>query len=306
MGKPNSAPQVGLRHDPERHGNWAQIGTMIIAILAFLISAGSLYFNVASRHSEQESRAADEHVNILIDAKLIPVNSKLENLVERLSSVEGEIKGFLAQKHIEESKTYAKEGKTALAVKAIQEATGAFSSASERRLPQPPSYFVDTIELIDGIARVSSSPGLSSSLQSARLSLAQYRSSLQVGTITYRGKIELLGRRLAVANRARALGGYFDASKLAGDIAVLAPGYRLNDPDPFTFEGTIFSGGSQTLDGIRWVGVTFIGTKIRYNGGPVVLDHVTFIGCTFAAPDNERGARFAEYAALMLPTFAGS
>jgi hypothetical protein len=97
-------------------------------------------------------------------------------------------------------------------------------------------------------------------------------------------------------------GGYFDVSTLTGDFVTSPPGRKANLSDNYRFRGTAISGGMQTLDGIHWINVAFIGTKIRYAGGQLDLDHVTFIGCTFEAPSNDRGAKFAEYAALLLPT----
>jgi len=58
--------------------------------------------------------------------------------------------------------------------------------------------------------------------------------------------------------------------------------------------GGVIRGGSQTLDNIRWENVTFIGMRIKYNGGKLDLQNVTFIGCTFDAPDNDAGVQFAE------------
>jgi hypothetical protein len=61
--------------------------------------------------------------------------------------------------------------------------------------------------------------------------------------------------------------------------------------------GTI-TGGNQTLDGIHWQNATFIGTRIRYNGGEVELSNVQFVNCTFEAPPNDRGFQLVNYAAL--------
>jgi hypothetical protein len=237
-----------------------------------------------------------------IDSAMQPLGQEIRNLSNKITSIEGEIKGYFAQQHIKESKNYAVEGKAESAVSAARDAASTLASAAEGRLPATPGYFVDTIEMINGVAHVSSSSELSKSLQDARLSLAQYRSALLVGTVTYSQKIDMLTHKLIMGNRSTITGGYFDASKVPGDFAVLAPGYKTGTGDECTFQGTIFSGGMETLDGIRWINVSFVGTRIRYNGGPLYLDHVTFIGCTFSAPDNDRGARFAEYAALLLPT----
>lgn len=270
---------------------WAQAIGVILAVVV------SIYVLIAEHRTEDFNLRVDKR----IDDKLVPVDSKLENVLQKISIVEGEIKGFLAQKSIEDSKKYASEGKTALAVEAAQQATTILASATANKLPAPPSYFVDTIEFINGVAKVSPSPELSGKLQDARLSLAEYRSALLVGHVIYTQKITVapMEHALRVNGNARMEGGYFDASKVTGDFITSDKPVTL--ADKIWFHGTIFSGGIQTLDGIHWSNVIFIGTHIRYSGGQLDLDHVTFMGCTFEAPDSERGAKFAEYAALLLP-----
>jgi hypothetical protein len=59
-------------------------------------------------------------------------------------------------------------------------------------------------------------------------------------------------------------------------------------------------GGYQTLDGMGWQDVTFIGTAIRYYGGPVELKNVRFINCTFLSPPVPTATQFLDYAALGL------
>jgi hypothetical protein len=195
---------------------------------------------------------------------------------------------------------YAKEGKTELAVKATQQAVHSIAAAATEKKPASPRFFADTIEMINSVARAASSTDLSEKLQDARLSLAQYQSSLQViGTIKYSQKL-LVTAKWTLPNKYKTVGGYLDISKVPGNFAT--PVGYTNLAEAHEFQGTIISGGMQTLDNIRWVNVTFVGTKIRYNGGDLYLDHVRFIGCTFEAPDNDRGAKFAEYAALLLPT----
>ena len=55
-----------------------------------------------------------------IAVKLDPMNKKLDNLLEKISFMEGQVNGFLAQKSIQDSGKYAKQGKNALSLGAAQ------------------------------------------------------------------------------------------------------------------------------------------------------------------------------------------
>jgi hypothetical protein len=61
-------------------------------------------------------------------------------------------------------------------------------------------------------------------------------------------------------------------------------------------------GASQTLDGIHWHDITFVGVHIIYRGGDLDLQNVRFVNCTFEVPtrtpQNSRVERFIDYAAL--------
>jgi len=58
-------------------------------------------------------------------------------------------------------------------------------------------------------------------------------------------------------------------------------------------ENLTIAGAAQTLDGIHWKNVTFIGTHLRYEGGEVDLHNVRFIHCMFGFPSDDRGGRLA-------------
>jgi hypothetical protein len=315
---PRSNEQVsGVGYVPQTHGNWAQWAAPAVALLIGIVSVSLMvYFRIENI----KARVSDDHTNVLIDAKLNPLmdkvndgidqkllslNSKVDDLAQRIASIEGELKGFVAQKYIGDSAAYAVRAKTALAVKAVQQATSALASATEEKLPNPPEYFVKTIGMIDGIAHVSTSPELSPQLQDARVCLARYRSSLiTVAKTTYIGmkpNVRMMGA-MTLKGDNNISGGYLDISAVPGDGFIGAPtGHKLSLSDNIRFVGTFIGGGTQTIDGIHWINVTFIGTEIRYTGGELDLEHVTFAGCTFEAPANERGERFAEYVALQLP-----
>jgi hypothetical protein len=53
-------------------------------------------------------------------------------------------------------------------------------------------------------------------------------------------------------------------------------------------------GASQTLDGVTWKDVTFVGTRLRYEGGAASLKNVKFVRCTFGFSDDEGGRKLVE------------
>ena len=63
-------------------------------------------------------------------------------------------------------------------------------------------------------------------------------------------------------------------------------------------ENFTLSGATQTIDGIHWKNVTFIGTRLRYQGGEAALQNVHCVRCTFGFVINDRGARLANAFAL--------
>lgn len=267
---------------------------------AVILTTLTLY--LVGKYGEHASEDFNLRVDKRIDDKLTPGNAKLTELLERTSTIEGEVKVLLAQKSIAASGKYAAQGKTTLAVEAMQKAASTFAAASEKKLPAPPEYFVDSIEIVNGVAQAPHAAQLSQGLQNVRLSLAQYRSSLVVAQVPYEHKV-IVGPNsgLTPGKPFTMKGGYFDITQLPRDFVQSVPPNTFTLADNVNIQGATIVGGMQTLDGIHWSGVTFIGTHIKYRGGQLDLDHVTFVACTFDAPNNNRGAQFANYVALMEP-----
>src|SRR5260370_31320003 len=76
-------------HDPQIHGNSAQIVSAIGAILAILLSALNLYLLISWRSGEKQTQSSDEHVNTLIEKKLSPsvqtVNEDIDRKLQPLT-----------------------------------------------------------------------------------------------------------------------------------------------------------------------------------------------------------------------------
>jgi hypothetical protein len=93
-------------------------------------------------------------------------------------------------------------------------------------------------------------------------------------------------------------GKYIDAMLMPDTSEILLPPSTRVMADGVRVDGLTIAGAAQTLDGIRWKDVTFVGTRLRYEGGEVSLQNVRFTNCTFGFSTNDRGARLADAIAL--------
>ena len=93
-------------------------------------------------------------------------------------------------------------------------------------------------------------------------------------------------------------GDWIDASLTAETAEILLPPTSRLLVDNVRVRNLTIEGAAQTLDGIHWKNVTFVGTRVRYEGGEVDLHDVHFVRCTFGFTTDERGARLANAIAL--------
>jgi hypothetical protein len=107
----------------------------------------------------------------------------------------------------------------------------------------------------------------------------------------------------SILNPATAKGTYIDATLMPETAEIILPPATRLFVDDVHVEGLTFEGASQTLDGIHWKNVTFINTRLRYEGGEVSLSNVRFVRCTFGISTDERGARLASAIALGQTSF---
>jgi hypothetical protein len=104
-------------------------------------------------------------------------------------------------------------------------------------------------------------------------------------------------------NSAALRGNYIDATLMPDTSEILRPPSTRVMADAVRVDGLTIAGAAQTLDGIRWKDVTFVGTRLRYEGGEVSLQKVHFKNCTFGFSTNDRGARLADAIALGQQSF---
>jgi hypothetical protein len=98
-------------------------------------------------------------------------------------------------------------------------------------------------------------------------------------------------------------GSYLDATLMPDTAEILLPPYSRAFVDNIRVENVTIAGASQTLDGIRWRNVMFVGTRLRYEGGGLDLQNVRFVRCRFGFPADARGAALADAIATGHKTF---
>jgi hypothetical protein len=97
----------------------------------------------------------------------------------------------------------------------------------------------------------------------------------------------------AVLNPAKLGGNLLDATSMPSGAEILEPPPSRIFADNVRVENLTIAGAAQTLDGIHWKNVTFIGTHLRYESGELDLHDVRFIHCMFGFPSDDRGGRLA-------------
>jgi hypothetical protein len=98
---------------------------------------------------------------------------------------------------------------------------------------------------------------------------------------------------------AASLGGnVLDATGMPSTSEIVEPPASRLFVDDVRVEGLTIAGAAQTIDGIHWKNVTFVGTRLRYEGGELDLQNVRFIHCMFGFTTDRRAARIANAIAL--------
>jgi hypothetical protein len=201
----------------------------------------------------------------------------------------------------------------------------AASMATAMRLESRPAqaeFFGASLgELDRALAAGSSDADMMDHVTQARIALAELRSSQNGGAETQAANDDIapiatnamgvkrdvnkvsIGapRELAadsVLNPAMLGATYLDATLMPDTSEILLPPATRAFADNVRVENLTIAGAAQTLDGIHWRNVTFVGTHLRYESGELDLENVHFANCRFGFLSNKGGARLADAIAL--------
>jgi hypothetical protein len=176
--------------------------------------------------------------------------------------------------------------------------------------PAPPDFLASASAQLDHVLQQNPRDRrLFEHVTALRTELAAYRSSLEpLPPPPAGGRVAFEAPRQIGANQtldpATLKGNYLDATLLPDVSEILMPPFSRALADKIRVENLTITGAAQTLDGIRWRNVTFIDTRLRYEGRELSLDNVRFVRCRFGLPADERGAQIA--GAIILAPLLGS
>lgn len=296
-GQDSTSPQ-GFH--PPTHGNWAQWAVVIISVLALLGLFGNIGLTLWFHHTAGESKASDEHVDTLINAKLTPalqaindntekklgpISSQLTDLATRVGKLEGRFEQLDSdQKRL----TKLQLNKLSNQIAAVQRTKRLLQPTLVARLGDDVLAFTD-----------SGDSEISSLAWHTAAQIADYRTTLNVEAarpfIAAVNETNKLSRDFYIEARVldpttAGFGIGFDSRKMV-PFDQAARYEKLDNPLPRRDFGAAFYVASGTgvellLDGYRLKNVVFHDVQISYGGGPLVMENVYFVNCTFHLQPN--------------------
>jgi len=178
----------------------------------------------------------------------------------------------------------------------------------QSRLASPPFFEVSIADLDRVLQGHADDERMMEHVTEVRAALAELRSSTNVADdptlaskpdakrVSIGAPRELAGDSTLDPETLRS--NYLDATLMPDTAEILLPPASRSMADGVRVENLTIAGAAQTLDGIRWHNVTFVGTHLRYEGGPLDLRNVHFVNCRFGVGSDGRGARLASALAL--------
>jgi hypothetical protein len=172
----------------------------------------------------------------------------------------------------------------------------------------PQEFFAPAIAALDRVlAKHSDDARLAEHVTLARISVAELRSSVEAEPPQSAGakRVSIGGPREVAGgvtlDPATAGAGILDAALMPDTAEILLPPSSRAFADNVRVEDLILQGAAQTLDGVHWRNVTFVNTRLRYEGGELDLQNVHFVRCRFGFTTDagdDRSVRLANAIAL--------
>lgn len=199
----------------------------------------------------------------------------------------------------------ARAGKITQGEVGIDRAAAIVTAAKFRADQARPGFFGATDAQLDrAVAAAPENARLAEHATMMRIELAQLRSAMESEPADSRSmkKVAVNSPRSIPRDfmlDPESLGGTFlDATLMPSSAEILEPPSSRLFVDNVRVKNLTLAGAAQTLDGIHWRDVTFMGTRLRYQGGEVALQNVHFVRCTFGFANGDRSARLATAIAL--------
>jgi hypothetical protein len=267
MGTPPQNPDTNGRrgHDPQRHGNFAQIGTGIVAILAFLIGCATLFMTIYFHHSDAVAKTTDEHINGLIDSKLTPAKTEINAKIDTKADELGKKIDALSNKI-----SYV-DGKLGIQISELKTKTE--QQASLARLQDPNR----TLTLVRAEIESAEKNGR----QLPESTLVDYRNAVRELPVSANEYWTTLALIINYQSKLNQMSGEApDPAKVSKPCMGLTNQGNIHSFGNL-YSNETFSNCIVDLDNETFRQVTFMNSVIRYSGGNATLAGVRFVNCRF-------------------------
>lgn len=203
---------------------------------------------------------------------------------------------------LQEAIADASAGNLVPATAVTQSATDTIRKARLDSLRVPQDTIREIAQALDRVQAAHTDPALAEAVFNTRVELAQFRSTQEKAPAATQMPVRVLTPKSVAARSVldpKTLStSVLDASALPEEAEILIPPHSRLFVDDVRVSDLTLEGASQTLDGIHWQNVTFVNSRIRYEGGEVELRNVRFVHCTFGIELSGKGVRLADAMAL--------
>jgi hypothetical protein len=203
---------------------------------------------------------------------------------------------------LQEAISDASAGNLVPATAVTQSATDMIRKARLESLRVPQDTIREIAQALDRVQAAHTNPALAEAVFNTRVELAQFRSTQEKAPAATQMPLQVLTPKSVAARSVldpkTLSASVLDASALPEEAEILIPPHSRLFVDNVRVSDLTLEGASQTLDGIHWQNVTFVSSRIRYEGGEMELQNVRFVNCTFGIELSDKGVRLADAVAL--------
>ncbi len=239
------------------------------------------------------------HISSKLDVSVQSSQQHIEQVERELNSRIDRVQSELIDTLLKDAKRNVSLGRTEDALGNVQLTSALLSASIKNKTKAPDTFFLQAVLTLDDMRSGSSNTQLLKSINRIRVALADYRSAIQESPPLPSPSQAIGESRILPPPPYMRLQNVFRwAGPPGGEFIHRAAAV------PVTISGGAFADGTQTIDGITWIGTVFLNCHIRYQGGVLSLDHVTFVNCTFEVADNPRAYEAVDLIALHKPMVA--
>jgi hypothetical protein len=222
------------------------------------------YLTYSDTHAQAKQSNLDDAIDLRLNKnqKLSEISSKMDDVLSRLSDLEGWRKGITSQVKI------VQDNQSKLSTRLDQN----ISLARVQNPDQTLAFIKATLKTADESKRVLPASDV-----------IDYKNSVALLPSSSRGYWETLAAVVNYRSFVDQIGGHAPDPEKVSRMCTLFS--QQDDRGNVSFGNTVEGGTVHNcvvdLDSQRYIGVVFINCVVRYNGGPTQIKNVKFVNCRF-------------------------